>query len=92
MHNYQHAYMDESSNQSQTLKYNNYYKLFTKLWKSYKCMDVQLYACACVHHLCTCMRSCYTSMYAYMLVACFYKMFPHTENYSLFQNNKRRSQ
>ena len=49
MNNYQHAYVDESSNQSQTLKYNNYYKLFTKLWKSYKCMDVQLYACARVH-------------------------------------------
>ena len=30
-------------------------------------------------------RSCYTSMYACMLVACFYKMFPHTEAYSLFQ-------
>ena len=53
--------------------------------------DVQLYAWACapfVHmHAC----SCYTSMYACMLVACFYKMFPHTENYSLFQN-KTRSQ
>ena len=32
--------------------------------------------------------SCYTSMYACMLVACFYKMFPHTENYSLFQQKQ----
>ena len=48
------AYMDESSNQ---IKYNNYYKLFTKLRKLYKCMDVQLYACTCVHHLCTCMHA-----------------------------------
>ena len=41
----------------ETLKYNNYYKLFTKLRKLYKCMDVQLYACTCVHHLCTCMHA-----------------------------------
>ena len=54
--------------------------------------DVRLYACTCVAfvHMRAC--SCYTSMYACMLVACFYKMFPHTENYSLFQNNKTRSQ
>ena len=28
-----------------TLKYNNYYNLFTNLWKPYKCMYVQLHAC-----------------------------------------------
>ena len=67
-----------------TLKYNNYYNLFTKLWKSYKCMDVQhAHVCTFVHmHAC----SHYTSMYACMLVACFYKMFPHTETYSEQQN------
>ena len=43
-----------------TIKYNNYYKLFTKLWKSYKCMDVQLYACTCMHAHVTqaCMHAC----------------------------------
>ena len=78
-----------------TLKYNNYYNLFTKSWKSYKCMDVQLHACAHVQQLCTCTHAeacMYACMYACMLVACFYKRFPHTENYSLFQNNKARSQ
>ena len=46
--------------------------------------DVQSCACACVAFLRMHACSCYTSMYACMLVACFYKMFPHTENYSLF--------
>ena len=73
-----------------TLKYNNYYNLFTKLWKSYKCMDVQLHACVRVQQLCTCTHA-EACMYACMLVACFYNRFPHSENYSLFQNNKARS-
>ena len=46
--------------------------------------DVQSYACAYVAFLRMHACSCYTSWYACMLVACFYKMFPHTENYSLF--------
>ena len=88
MNNYQRAYMDESSNQSKTLKYNNYYNLNRiSLWMM--CNYMHAHVCTFVHmHAC----SCYTSMYACMLVACFYKMFPHTENYSLFQNNKTRSQ
>ena len=55
-----------------TLKYNNYYNLFTKLWKSYKCMDdVQLYACACVHicaHACMLILHKHVSMHACSLL------------------------
>ena len=48
-----------------TLKYNNYYNLFTKLlWKSYECMYVQLHVCNVVHmHACMLMLQKHVCMY-----------------------------
>ena len=60
-------------------------------------MNVQLYACACVHHLCAlhaniCAHACMLvlyKLYACMLVAYFYKMFLHTENIHYFRTTKQ---
>ena len=60
--------------------------------------------CACMRHLCPCMhaRSICTHLLVYvclhgmliscLLVVCIYKMFHHTETYSLFYSSKTRSQ
>ena len=56
---------------------------------------------ACMRHLCTCMHahSICTHLLVYvclhgirLLVVCIYKMFQHTEIYSLFYSSKTRSQ
>ena len=79
-----------------TLKYNNYYLLNCG---NRMCMDVQLYACTCVHiceHACACVHICAhvrTCMHAHVtqdvctcaLLACFYKLFPHTANIHYFR-------
>ena len=50
------------------------------------CNYMHVHVCTFVHmHAC----SYYTSMYPCMLVACFYKMFPHTEIIHYFRTTKQ---
>ena len=54
-----------------------------------QCVHISAHACACVHicaHACMLMLH---KLYACTLVACFYKMFPHTENIHYFRTTKQ---